>query len=124
VQKRLFNRFSREMFKHLGNIIDPFEDLAEIITGDSLNVQNLIKRYQKYISQNKDWLFKNAPRRSDLKIFEAVYHFNFYRFLSSFLERIGGWVCPEFPTGNGKIDILIQYSERLYGIEVKSFITV
>ena len=37
---------------------------------------------------------------------------------------MGGWVYPEFPTGNGKIDILIQYSEKLYGIEVKSFASV
>ena len=124
VQKRLFNRFSREMFKHLGNIIDPFEDLTAIITEESLNVRNLIKRYQKYISQNKDWLFKNAPRRTDLKIFEAVYHFNLYRYLSSFLEGMGGWIYPEFPTGNGKIDILVQYSKKLYGIEVKSFTNV
>jgi len=124
VQKRLFNRFSREMFKHLGNIIDPFEDLSTIITEESLNVRNLIKRYQKYVSQNKEWLFKNAPRRTDLKIFEAVYHFNLYRYLSSFLEGMGGWVYPEFPTGNGKVDILIQYNEKLYGIEVKSFTNV
>jgi len=124
VQKRLFNRFSREMFKHLGNIIDPFEELEDIITEKSLNVRNLIKRYQKYISQNRDWLFKNAPRRSDLKIYEAVYHFNLYRYLSSFLEGMGGWIYPEFPTGNGKIDILVQYNEQHYGIEVKSFTNV
>lgn len=121
VQKRLFNRFSREMFRHLGNVIDPFEDLTAIITEENLNVRNLIKRYQKYISQNKDWLFENAPRRADLKIFEAVYHFNLFRYLSSFLEGMGGWVYPEFPTGNGKVDILVQYSNKLYGIEVKSF---
>jgi len=124
VQKRLFNRFSREMFKHLGSIIDPYQDLTEIITEQSLNVRNLIKCYQKYITQNKDWLFKNAPRRSDMKIYEAVYHFNLYRYLSSFLEGMRGWVYPEFPTGNGKLDILIQYSNKLYGIEVKSFTNV
>ncbi len=124
IQKRLFNRFSREMFKHLGNIIDPFEDLAGIITGERLNVRNLIKRYQKYLSQNREWLFKNAPRRSDLKIYEAVYHFNLFRYLSSFLEGMGGWIYPEFPTGNGKVDILVQYSNKLYGIEVKSFTNV
>ena len=124
VQKRLFNRFSREMFRHLGNIIDPFEDLTGIITEESLNVRNLIKRYQKYIAQNKDWLFKNAPRRSDLKIYEAVYHFNLCRYLTSFLEGMGGSIYPEFPTGNGKVDILIQYSNKFYGIKVKSFTNV
>ena len=28
---------------------------------------------------------------------------------------------PEFPTGNGKLDILIMYRDNLYGLEVKSF---
>ncbi len=32
-----------------------------------------------------------------------------------------GQVFPEFPTGNGKIDIIIRYAGRIYGIEVKSF---
>ncbi|MCP4133387.1 MAG: hypothetical protein GY754_20635, partial [bacterium] len=28
---------------------------------------------------------------------------------------------PEFPTGNGQIDILLKYKDRLYGIELKSY---
>jgi len=30
-------------------------------------------------------------------------------------------VYPEFPTGNGKIDIFIRYKTNLYGIELKSY---
>jgi hypothetical protein len=30
-------------------------------------------------------------------------------------------VYPEFPTGNGKIDIIIKYSGKTYGIELKSY---
>lgn len=37
---------------------------------------------------------------------------------------MGGWLYPEFPTGNGKIDLLIHYNDILYGIEVKSFTNV
>ncbi|MCP4147272.1 MAG: hypothetical protein GY757_05930 [bacterium] len=34
-----------------------------------------------------------------------------------------GRVVPEFPTGNGKIDLLIFYKEQRYGIELKSYST-
>ena len=30
-------------------------------------------------------------------------------------------IYPEFPTGNGKIDLFIEYQGTTYGIEVKSF---
>ncbi|OQX05786.1 MAG: hypothetical protein BWK80_51715, partial [Desulfobacteraceae bacterium IS3] len=32
-----------------------------------------------------------------------------------------GKVYPEFPTGNGKIDIIIRYKEKVYGIELKTY---
>jgi hypothetical protein len=43
--------------------------------------------------------------------------------LNQFLKLHGGRVVPEFPTGNGKIDLLITYAGRRYGIEVKSYST-
>jgi hypothetical protein len=30
-------------------------------------------------------------------------------------------VLPEFPTGNGKIDLLIRSESKTYGLELKSF---
>jgi hypothetical protein len=30
-------------------------------------------------------------------------------------------VWPEFPTGNGKIDLFIRFRDKIYGIEVKSY---
>ncbi len=45
--------------------------------------------------------------------------FNLY--LARFVQHRRGEVWPEFPTGNGKIDLLIRYSGRLYDIEVKSY---
>ena len=30
-------------------------------------------------------------------------------------------IFPQFPTGNGKIDIVIKYKNRVYGIELKSY---
>jgi hypothetical protein len=37
-----------------------------------------------------------------------------------FLEK-GGTVFPEFPTGNGKVDILVRFRDRTYALELKSF---
>jgi hypothetical protein len=124
VQKRLFNYFAHELFQEIGKLHDPFDNLDDTITTAQLHVKNLLKRYQSYLQVNKDWLFKNAPRRADLRITEAVYHFNLYMYLHKFLRSKGAKVWPEFPTGNGKIDILITYCNRLYGIEVKSFTAV
>ena len=42
-------------------------------------------------------------------------------YLSRFLENYSGRVTPEFPTGNGKLDLLVQYAGHRYGLELKSF---
>jgi AAA-like domain len=122
VQKRLFNYFANDLFRYLGGLYDPFEDLSHIINPQGLHIGNLMQLYERYLQKNRHWLFKDAPRRStDLRIFEAVYHFNLFMYLSRFLENYGGRVTPEFPTGNGKLDLLVQYAGQPYGIEVKSF---
>ena len=51
-----------------------------------------------------------------------MYHFNLYMYLFQFLERRGGQIWPEFPTGNGNLDLLVRYRGKEYGIEVKSFL--
>jgi len=121
VQKRLFNYFSDELFHYLGKLVDPFENLDEIITEKKLNINRLIKRYEIYLQKNKQWLLKDAPRRKDLRIFEAVYHFNLFMYLHNFLTPKNASIYPEFPTGNGKIDIIIKYAQQTYGIEIKTF---
>lgn len=121
VQKKIFNRFSYDIFDYTGKLFQPFEDLSDIITETHLNIRNLMKRYQSYLKDNRDWLLKDAPKRKDLRIFEAVYHFNLYRYIFDFLKRYGVIPYPEFPTGNGKIDLIIKYKDQLYGIEVKSY---
>ncbi|HLP62101.1 MAG TPA: hypothetical protein VK186_24890, partial [Candidatus Deferrimicrobium sp.] len=64
---------------------------------------------------------EDVPKRKDLRVYEAVFHFNFYSYVNQFLKTRGGRVVPEFPTGNGKIDLLITYAGRRYGIEIKSY---
>ena len=124
VQRRLFNYFANELFRVMGKLYEPFDDLSNVITAESLTIKNLLLRYQKYLQQNRGWLLENAPRRSDLRIYEAVYHFNLYKYLAEFLTSYGGEVYPEFPTGNGQIDLLITYEGQRYGIEVKSYLNL
>jgi len=40
IQKRLFNRFSDDLYRHLGNIIAPLEDIDHIYNGIDLNIKN------------------------------------------------------------------------------------
>ncbi|MCP4148502.1 MAG: hypothetical protein GY757_12220, partial [bacterium] len=121
VQKRLFNYFAADIFDDMGQLLEPLTKIDNIVTPAGLNIPELMKLYQKYIDKNKTWLFKKAPRRSDMRIYEAVFHFNLFAYLDRFLRRKKGYVFPEFPTGNGKIDLLIRYSGHIYGIELKSF---
>lgn len=121
VQKRLFNYFSGELFHYPGVLHKPFENLEDTVTLTSLNLKNLLRRYQRYLRENKDWLLKDAPRRSDLRIYEAVFHFNLYAYLQRFLRSWGGQVHAEFPTGNGQIDLIIRHAERVHGLEVKTY---
>jgi hypothetical protein len=122
VQKRLFNYFSHELFMKMGTLIDPYTKLDNVITDIDLNIPNLLKLYQIYLKKNQEWLFKSVPRRkTDMRIYEAVYHFNLFSYLNAFLKEPGGKVFPEFPTGNGKIDLILIYGKSTYGLELKSF---
>lgn len=122
VQKRLFNYFADTIFEHTGRLYDPFDDLTDTITDEIIIIPNLLKRYELYLAKNRHWLLKNVPRRkNDLRIYEAVYHFNFYMYLVQFFQYYPVQINPEFPTGNGKIDLLIDYEKVRYGLEVKSF---
>ncbi len=121
VQKRLFNYFSRELFPDMGRLIELFDDLSDIFTPGGLHIGSLIRRYEKYLRKNREWLLKDAPRRKDLRVTEAVYHFNLYEFLKGFFAGKKARVWPEFPTGNGEIDLIIEYGGTRYGLELKSF---
>ena len=121
VQKRLFNFFSRELFREMGQLIEPFTSLKNIINENRINIKNVMRLYEEYLRKNRHWLLNDAPKRKDLRIFEAVYHFNLYMYLNLFLHPKNAYVYPEFPTGNGKIDIIIKYFQKVYGIELKTY---
>ncbi|TGO03235.1 hypothetical protein PN36_10655 [Candidatus Thiomargarita nelsonii] len=120
-QKRLFNYFARELYQEMDGLYSPFEDLSDTITEESLNIHQLLLRYEQYLQANREQVLKNAPRRGDLRVYEAVFHFHFYLYLTSFLNSYKAQVQPEFPTGNGQIDLLIRHAGQLFGLELKSF---
>ncbi len=92
VQKRLFNYFARQLFKGLDRLYPPFEDLSDTITETELFIKPLLGRYERYLRANRSWLLKDAPRRArDLRVYEAVYHFNLYMYLSRFLQPYEGF---------------------------------
>jgi hypothetical protein len=121
VQKRLFNFFADKLFSMPGQLVEPFQKIDDVVNEKGLHIYKLLRLYETYLKKNRHWLLKNAPRRKDLKIFEAVYHFNLYMYLDKFLSPKNAKVWPEFPTGNGKIDIIIKYLNKTYGIELKTY---
>jgi hypothetical protein len=122
VQTSLFDYFSNRFFSYLGQLIHPLDDMKDAVDEENLFIPNIIKRYKDYLKKNREVFFKNVPRRkTDLKIYEAVYHFNLYRYLYDLLKTRGVEVIPQFPTGNGKIDLLLKYRGKTYALELKSF---
>jgi hypothetical protein len=121
VQKRLFNYFSINLFNDMGQLHEPFENLDNAVTDTHLDMKNLAKLYETYLKKNSKWLLEDVPRRKDLRIYEAVFHFNLYSYLNEFLRSWGAKVVPEFPTGNGKIDLIITHAGKTYGVELKSY---
>ena len=122
IQERLFGYFSGMLYESIDRLYDPFMDLSPYITETTLNIKGILQLYEQYVHKNDDWLFRDAPRRkTDFRIMEATYHFNLFMYLSKFIRQWHGQVIPEFPTGNGKVDLSIRYNDNLYAIEVKSF---
>jgi hypothetical protein len=81
-----------------------------------------LQRYEQYLQANQAQVLKDAPRRrEDLRVYEAVFHFHLYLYLTRFLRNYKAQVQPEFPTGNGSIDLLIRHAGQLFGLELKSF---
>ncbi len=121
IQNKLFQSFSEEIFDHMTRLIDPFTDLDAVLTPTQMDVKTVLAWYQTYLQTNQEQLLKDVPRRTDLQVYEAVFHFNIYMYLFKLLTPKGTQVMPEFPTGNGKIDLMIRYKNKIYGVELKTF---
>jgi hypothetical protein len=125
VQLRLYNDFTRDLFESRlpSLVLDPFDRLAEVFQGPEIDTAALLDRYRAYLGRLSDkgldpW--QAQPRRSDLHLTEAVGHFHLYAWLKEALGR-RCVVSPEFPTGNGKVDLCLQAGDKWGIIEIKSF---
>ena len=94
--------------------LDPLDGLDDVFKGRMLDLRALLDRYKNYLQRLKDkklnpW--QAQPRRkTDHQLTEAVGHFHLYAWLKEALGR-RCVVSPEFPTGNGKVDL--HYKVRL-----------
>lgn len=125
VQRRLYSGFTTSMFGDKGPIlaIEIGDWLHDVFTPDGLDMPKLLERYRGYLKRLKakgidPWI--GQPRRKDLNYTEAVGHFHLYAWLLNAVGRRCS-VSPEFPTGNGKVDLVIRHKVHTAVIEVKSF---
>ncbi|RKZ42393.1 MAG: hypothetical protein DRQ49_02115 [Gammaproteobacteria bacterium] len=127
VQQCLYDALSQEIIGSETPILalEPLDELTDVFSGTSLNLQALLTRYKDYLARLRALsinLWKEQPRRkSDLKLKEAVGHFHLFSWLR---EAVGRRciVSPEFPTGNGTVDLHLRCGKQRGIIEVKSFV--
>jgi hypothetical protein len=127
IQRRLFAALTGDMFGHKGPIlaIEVGDTLADVFTPGGLSVPPLLARYRGYLRRLKargidPWA--EQPRRADLHLTEAVGHFHLYAWLGNAVGR-RVVISPEFPTGNGKVDLVLRTRDGHLGlVEVKSFV--
>jgi hypothetical protein len=124
IQKRLYTALTHDLIGDRLPImaLDVLDDLADVFDAE-LNLSLLLSRYKAYLIRLKAKglnPFKEQPRRTDLHYTEAVGHFHLYAWLKEALDDICV-ISPEFPTGNGKVDIHVRCKGLTGIIEVKSF---
>lgn len=127
IQDTLYHTFSSDL---IGNdmpilALHPLDDLADVFAfPNNLELPALLRRYKEYLARlNAKGInpWKEQPRRqTDLHLLEAVGHFHLYAWLQNAIGRRCA-VTPEFPNGNGRVDLHIRCGERRGIIEVKSF---
>jgi hypothetical protein len=129
IQDCLYHALSREMVGDRMPILplQPLDDLADVFSGTSLDLPALLQRYKDYLLRLKakginPW--KEQPRReTNLHLTEAVGYFHLFTWLQTAIGR-RCVISPEFPTGNGKVDIHIRCGTKRGIIEVKSFVDI
>lgn len=125
IQLRLYQALTYDLFDNRLPVLplEPLDTLEDVFAPAELDLAALLRRYQGYLARlaavgQDPW--KGQPRRQDLNLSEAVGHFHLYAWLRDAL-RGRCVVSPEFPTGNGKVDLLVRGEGKVGVIEVKSF---
>ncbi|WP_052506992.1 AAA-like domain-containing protein [Desulfonatronovibrio magnus] len=130
IQQRLYNALTRDLMGEQTPILalEPLDDLADVFSGPELDLPALLERYTAYLNRLKAAgrnPCQDQPRRSDLHYTEYVGHFHLYFWLQNAVQD-HCIVSPEFPTGNGRVDLHLKCPRNEGGkegvIEVKSYI--
>ena len=124
VQRRLYDVFSEQLHDMLADVpaFDGTDTLEDVFLPERLDVVALLQRYKAYLDSLREAgrdPFRDQPMRADFQLPEAVGHFHLY----AWLQQATGRECsitPEFPTGNGKVDLRILHRGRTSLVEVKS----
>ncbi|MDM8536243.1 AAA-like domain-containing protein [Desulfobacterales bacterium HSG17] len=125
VQQNIYDLLTNDFVSDLPMLaLDPLDDLSDVLERPKLNLPALINRYKDYLKRMKakglnPW--KDQPRRADMHLSQAAGHFHLYSWLQNAIGRRCS-VSPEFPTGNGRVDIWIKCIDKQGIIEVKSFV--
>jgi hypothetical protein len=128
IQTRIYHALKRDIVNdtRLPLAIEAGDTLSDVFDPAKRNIDlpALLQRYKNYLIRLKaaghdPW--KQQPRRkTDFQLSEAVGHFHLYGWLQSAARRC--IISPEFPTGNGKVDIHLRYEQKQGIIEIKSFV--
>jgi hypothetical protein len=129
IQDILYTVFVSDIEEHHNQrvlALEPGDLLEDVFNTDHLNIPALLNRYKDFLNRLQkegDNPWQDQPRRkTDYHLTEAVGHFHLYFWLKIALDGICS-IIPEFPTGNGKVDLHIKYQDGKKGlIEVKSFV--
>ncbi len=125
VQKCLFDAFATILVGHRMPILalEPTDRVTDLFKKADIDLPGLLQRYKNFLKRLKAkglYPWKGQPRRSDLRLTEAVGHFHLYSWLQNAVGNFCA-VSPEFPTGNGRVDLHLECGGKLGIIEVKSF---
>jgi hypothetical protein len=125
IQRRLYNALTSDLMGERTPILalEPLDELDDVFGGANLDLPSLLERYKGYLRRLatkglNPWM--DQPRRGDLHHTEAVGHFHLYFWLRNAVEEYCV-VSPEFPTGNGRVDLHLKCREWTGIIEVKSY---
>jgi len=127
IQQCLYDALSAEIIGSETPILalEPLDELTDVFTETSLNLPLLLTRYKDYLArlkaQNINPWQEQPRRKTDLKLTEAVGQFHLFSWLGDAVGR-RCIVSPEFPTGNGKVDLHLKCGNLKGIIEVKSFV--
>jgi hypothetical protein len=129
IQDMLYTVFVSDIEEHHNQrvlALEPGDLLEDVFNTDHLNIPALLNRYKDFLNRLQkagDNPWQDQPRRkTDYHLTEAVGHFHLYFWLKMALDGICS-IIPEFPTGNGKVDLHIKCQDGKKGlIEVKSFV--